>query len=153
MTEPNRIRGISIVCVFNNAEVRKDCLDRSIDAYGGPVPVDYIPVDNTAHDFRSAGAALNHGAARARHEVVVFVHQDVFLHSLDRIAQAAALLDGDEWGVLGANGVTDRGVSVGRIRDRRGDLARGGVLRRARGADGDHDEEREGTRERHAKAE
>lgn len=118
MTEPNRIRGISIVCVFNNAEVRKDCLDRSIDAYGGPVPVDYIPVDNTAHDFRSAGAALNHGAARARHEVVVFVHQDVFLHSLDRIAQAAALLDGDEWGVLGANGVTDRGVSVGRIRDR-----------------------------------
>lgn len=118
MNYPNRNRGISIVCVFNNAAVRRDCLDRSIDAYSGPVPVDYIPVDNTAHDFRSAGAALNHGAGRARYGVVVFVHQDVYLHSLDRLAHVATLLDDDKWGVLGANGVTKSGISVGRIRDR-----------------------------------
>lgn len=118
MTDLEPIPGISIVCVFNNIDVRRNCLDRSIEAYDGPVSVEYIPVNNTANGFRSAGAALNYGASQARHEVLVFVHQDVYLHSLDRIAQAAAHILGDRWGVLGANGVTNDGKSVGRIRDR-----------------------------------
>ncbi|GAB2596915.1 glycosyltransferase [Microlunatus antarcticus] len=110
--------GISIACVFNDPAVRRECLDRSVEAYAGPLDVDYIPVDNTEHAFSSAGAALNHAARQARHSVVVFVHQDVYLHSVERLAEAARAFDGGDWGVLGANGVTSDGRSVGLMRDR-----------------------------------
>lgn len=110
--------GISIVCVFNDPAVRRECLDSSVDAYDGDLDVDYIPVDNTTHAFTSAGAALNHGASRALHPVVVFVHQDVYLHSIDRLADVGRQLEGSRWGVLGANGVTAEGLDVGRLRDR-----------------------------------
>jgi len=110
--------GISIVCVYNDPEVRKQCLDRSIDAYGGNLEIDYIAVDNTTRDYSSAGAALNHGAEMARFDVVVFVHQDVHLHSIDRLAAVGAALIGGKWGLLGANGVTMQGESVGRLRRR-----------------------------------
>lgn len=118
MSDLVQISGISIVCVFNDAGVRQGCLDRSINAYDGPVAVEYLPVDNTENTFRSAGAALNHGARRAQHDVVVFVHQDVYIHDMDRVADVAALLSDDAWGVLGANGVTHEGEIMGRLRDR-----------------------------------
>lgn len=118
MDDQEWVPGISVVCVFNDPEVRRECLDRSLADYHGEVEVDYIPVDNTRHDFSSAGAALNHGAALARYDVVVFVHQDVYLHSIDRIAAVGAELYGDRWGLLGANGVPSEGQFVGRLRDR-----------------------------------
>ncbi|WP_090967735.1 hypothetical protein [Nocardioides exalbidus] len=104
--------------MYNDLAVREHCLDRSLAAYDGPVEVEYLPVDNTAHAFTSAGAALNHAARMARHEVVVMVHQDVYLHDLDQLARAAAALDDPRWGFLGANGVTSGRRSVGRLRDR-----------------------------------
>jgi hypothetical protein len=114
----DRRQGISIVCVYNNPAVRRECLDRSIEAYAGDVDVDYVPVDNTEHAFRSAGAALNHGARQARHQVVAFVHQDVYLHSIDRLVHVAESFDHGVWGLLGANGVTRTGENVGHVRDR-----------------------------------
>lgn len=118
--DPKQVDGLSIVCVYNDPAVRADCLDRSIHRYTGPVEVDYLPVDNTEHAFTTAGAALNHGARRARHDVVVLVHQDVYLHSIDRLAEAARHLgDGpDGWAVLGASGVPTTGPFVGALRDR-----------------------------------
>lgn len=110
--------GLSIVCVFNDPEVRADCLDRSLRAYSGGVRVDYVRVDNTAHAFTTAGAALNHGARLARHDVVAFVHQDVYLHSVERLAAAAEELLSGGWGMLGASGVAHDGEFVGRLRDR-----------------------------------
>lgn len=113
-----RAHGISIVCVFNDVDVRQHCLDRSISDYQGAGAVDYVPVDNTTHAFTTAGAALNHGARLARHDVIVFVHQDVYLHSIDRLIEAAALLpEGGPWGILGASGVAESGAVVGRLRD------------------------------------
>ena len=116
--ESPKAQGISIICVYNAPDVRQECLDRSIERYSGPVEVDFIPVDNTTHAFTSAGAALNHGARQARHDLVVFVHQDVYLHSIERLAVAGAALRDGTWGLLGANGVTSAGESVGRMRDR-----------------------------------
>lgn len=110
--------GLSIACVFNDIEVRRHCLDRSLAAYAGPVPLQYLPIDNTAHAFSSAGAALNHAARLAQHDVVVFVHQDVYLHDIDRLVAAASALDDPRWGVLGASGVTAEGTLAGRLRDR-----------------------------------
>ena len=100
---PDRVP-VSVVCVFNDAHVRERCLDRSIDLLRVEAPdVDYIPVDNVHGQFASAGRALNEGARQARHEVVVFAHQDVFLHSLVALERAAALLVTDaRLGMLGA---------------------------------------------------
>ena len=104
--------------MFNDVDVRRECLDASIAAYAGTVDVEYIPVDNRDHAFASAGAALNHGARLARHPVVAFAHQDVYLHSVDRLLVAASAFAENSWGLLGANGVASDGENVGRIRDR-----------------------------------
>ena len=103
-------RGLSIVCVFNNPQVRAECLDASIKASDGACEIQYIPIDNTRQTFTSAGAALNHGARQAAHEFLVFVHQDVYLHSIDRLVEAAEWLTRDDWGLLGACGITHDGV-------------------------------------------
>ena len=114
----DHLSGISIICVYNDPDVRRECLDRSIETYRGAVDLDYVAVDNTNHAFTSAGAALNHGVGKARHDVVVFVHQDVYLHSIDRLAVVGVMLGDGGWGLLGANGVTPDGENVGRLRDR-----------------------------------
>ncbi len=78
-----------------------------------------IVVDNSGNQFRTAGAALNHAVALAQREVCVFVHQDVYLHSLVRLEEAAgALLADREIGLLGAQGITATGQLCQRVRDR-----------------------------------
>jgi hypothetical protein len=119
MTQGRLLRpSISIICVFNDPDVRVDCLDRSINAADDSTRIEYIPVENTGGEFASAGAALNAGVRQARHDVVVLVHQDVYLHSIDRVLEVAAMLDGTRWGLLGAAGVTAAGELIGRMRDR-----------------------------------
>lgn len=111
---------VSIVCVFNDAGVLASCLERSIRlGLAGAPETQFIPVDNRGGEFATAGAALNHGARLARNEVVAFVHQDVYLHSLAALESAAQyLVDLPDIGVLGAVGVDRRGRVIGRIRDR-----------------------------------
>lgn len=111
---------VSIVCVFNDIEVLTSCLERSIRLGRTRAPnTQFIPVDNRTGRFATAGAALNYGASLAHNEVVAFVHQDVFLHSLaDLEAAARRLVDSPDIGVLGAVGVDRHGRVIGRIRDR-----------------------------------
>ena len=111
---------VSIVTVFNDEAVRRACLDRSIEAHRAEAPsVEYVPVSNRDGAFASAGAALNHGAAHCRHDYLVFVHQDVYLHSLTALEEAAGILaDNKSIGLLGAVGVTSDGRFFGRVRDR-----------------------------------
>jgi hypothetical protein len=108
---------ISLVCVFNDPAVRAQCLDRSISGVD-PDRIELVAVDNTEHRFPTAGAALNHGARQARHDVVGFVHQDVYLHSPSRLLEVADLLRSGAWGLLGAAGVGAGGEAVGLLRDR-----------------------------------
>jgi hypothetical protein len=111
---------VSIVCVFNDLKVRRSCLDRSIKAHRDEAPAtEYLPIDNVGGSFPSAGAALNHGAAQATHDFIAFVHQDVYLHSLRALEEAAGMLADDESiGLLGAIGLTAEGRFFGRVRDR-----------------------------------
>jgi hypothetical protein len=111
---------VSVICVFNDPDVRRNCLDRSIQEHRSTAPeTDYVPVDNVDSTFSSAGAALNHGARLARNDYLVFVHQDVYLHSLQLLEEAAGWLAADEsLGLLGAIGITSDGRLVGQIRDR-----------------------------------
>jgi Glycosyltransferase like family len=113
-------RSVSIVCVFNDARVRSRCLDASIERHRHEIAdLDYICVDNRDASIRSAAAGLNLGASRARHEFLAFVHQDVALHSLAALEEAAGMLAFDDGiGLVGAIGVRRTGRLVGRIRDR-----------------------------------
>ncbi|MFE6646211.1 glycosyltransferase [Nocardioides sp. NPDC057772] len=111
---------VSIVCVYNDPAVLESCLAASVKAgTGASRQTELIPVDNVSGAFASAGAALNHGARLARNEVVVFAHQDVYLHSLPALeAAASAVLADPAIGVLGAVGVSHRGEVIGAMRDR-----------------------------------
>ena len=113
---------ISIVCVYNDPDVRQDCLDRSLDRYtkaDDPDPrIEYIPIDNINGTYKSAGAALNYGASVAKNDVVVFVHQDVYFHSVEAAIQAAQGMERGQFGVLGAVGIRSDGRFVGSVRDR-----------------------------------
>ena len=115
MREPNV--SLSIVCVFNEPSVRRACLDASLERLEAP-EIEYVPVDNTRGQFKSAGQALMHGAERSTGETVVFAHQDVILHSGDALRHAATFLGKGPFGILGAIGVTDNGEYCGRMRDR-----------------------------------
>lgn len=110
---------VSIICVFNDPEVRRRCLDRSIEKHRDEATVEYLSIDNVDGSFATAGAALNYGASLASHDHLVFVHQDVYLHSLRALEEAAGVLaDNEGIGLLGAIGVASDGHLVGRIRDR-----------------------------------
>jgi CRISPR/Cas system-associated endoribonuclease Cas2 len=110
---------VSIVCVFNDARVRHECLDLSIQRLeGDALALDYVPVDNTHGTFATAGAALMHGVSSAKSDVVAFVHQDVVLHSIVALERAAAIVAEGQYRMLGAVGVTSDGRMFGRIRDR-----------------------------------
>jgi len=111
---------VSIVCVFNDPDVLERCLRRSITAGFSDAPqTEFLPIDNRSGEFPSAGAALNHGARLAHNPVVVFVHQDVILHSLSELERAAHILLRDtKIGILGAVGIDSRRRIVGRMRDR-----------------------------------
>ena len=111
---------VSVVCVFNDPAVLESCLRRSIHGGRDAAPhTELIAVDNRHHKFATAGAALNSGARSARNEVIAFVHQDVYLHSLPALEVAAAnLLESPGIGLVGAVGITGQGRLVGRIRDR-----------------------------------
>lgn len=120
----NQLRpvSISIICVYNDAAVRQDCLDRSLDRYirgqDSSPGIEYIPVENIQGTHKSAGAALNCGALAARNDVLVFVHQDVFLHSIEAVIRAAQEMERDNFGLLGAIGIRGDGRIVGLVRDR-----------------------------------
>lgn len=111
---------VSIICVFNDDVVRRRCLDRSIDDHRQELPgVELIAIDNTAHTFSSAGAALNHGARLAANDILAFVHQDVYLHSLAALGAAARQLQDDPTiGLLGPVGISADQSIIGRTRDR-----------------------------------
>lgn len=111
---------VSVVSVWNNEAVRRDCLDRSIDDQRATAPdLEYLPVDNRGQRHATAGAALNEGVRAATRDVVVFVQQDIYLHSLVALEEAAALLmDDPGLGLAGAVGIGSDGRIRGRIRDR-----------------------------------
>ena len=119
-TSPSLRTPVSIVCVFNDPDVLESCLSRSVTAGLGDAPrTEFLPVDNRDGEFSTAGAALNHGARLAHNPVIVFVHQDVVLHSLAELERAAQILVSDpDIGIIGAVGIDHLRRIVGRMRDR-----------------------------------
>ena len=111
---------VSVVSVWNDESVRSDCLDRSLEAGRDSAPdLEYLPVDNRGQPYATAGAALNYGVRAATCEVIAFIQQDIYLHSLPALEEAAGLLVEDPGiGLVGAVGIDRHGSLRGRIRDR-----------------------------------
>jgi hypothetical protein len=111
---------VSIVCVYNDEHVLTTCLRHSVAAQAELAPhTELLAIDNRENRFSTAGAALNHGAREAVNDVIVFVHQDVVLHSLVALEEVAAeLLDSPQIGIMGAVGIDSDRRIIGRIRDR-----------------------------------
>ena len=77
----------SIICVFNNSKKLDQYLIKSLEQQ--TVPFELITIDNTEGNYRAAAPVLNQAAKSARHEYLMFVHQDVALDSEDWLARAA----------------------------------------------------------------
>jgi Glycosyltransferase like family len=116
---PNRVP-VSIVCVARDPGVRESNLDRSIADHLHEAPdTEYLPLDNSTGAFRSCGQAFNHAAAIARNEILVFVHADVYIHSLRALERMAAFMaQQPDIGVHGSAGIAADGRIVGCMRDR-----------------------------------
>ncbi len=111
---------VSVVSVWNDAAVLGACLDRSLRELRHTAPdTELVAVDNRGQRCTTAGSALNEGVRAATRDVVAFVQQDIYLHSLVALEEAAALLiDDPSLAMVGAVGIDSGGRVRGRIRDR-----------------------------------
>jgi len=109
-----------VVSVWNDAAVLGACLDRSLRELRHTAPdTELVAVDNRGQRCTTAGSALNEGVRAATRDVVAFVQQDIYLHSLVALEEAAALLiDDPSLAMVGAVGIDSGGRIRGRIRDR-----------------------------------
>jgi hypothetical protein len=107
-----------VVVVFSNEYfhniLRSDCVKDPFNQL--------ITIDNTANlHYHNLSEAINSGLAQVRHELVVIVHEDVYLPTgwqtcFESSLHALEQLD-PHWGVIGTAGWTEEGKLVGHFRD------------------------------------
>ena len=107
---------LSIVVAVNNRQILQSNLLRSPALADPRCPHQIIIREN----FATAGAAYNSGLDEAVNDLVVFIHQDMYLpadwvHNV--VASIRALeASGENWGVVGCSGVTrERRAGLGQI--------------------------------------
>jgi glycosyltransferase involved in cell wall biosynthesis len=95
----------TIISAVNDSKVLESCLLRSPDV----LPLEKI----TQTGFSSASAAYNRALEKATGQILIFVHQDVYLPPgwLQRLQWTIQQLESTDpdWGVLGVCGLTERG--------------------------------------------
>jgi len=97
-------KGFSVICVYNNREKLEKYLEQSLKKQ--TVPYELITIDNTTGKFHNAAPILNEAAKKARYEYLMFVHQDISLHSVEWLAKAVK--DLEKIHQLGAAGVAGK---------------------------------------------
>jgi glycosyltransferase involved in cell wall biosynthesis len=105
---------IAFVIAVNNEEVfRANVLASPI--FHGDHPHEII----VRRNFPAASLAYNDGLDAARHDLIVFLHQDVYLPCdwVERLRSEIEALEacGRKWGVLGCFGMAMEGMPVGHI--------------------------------------
>ena len=95
---------ISVICVYNNREILNDFLIKSISQQ---TFTDYelILLDNCNNRYKSAVEALNNGALQAKGDILLFVHQDVFIIDKNGFLKIAEFCKQTNFGVCGVAGV------------------------------------------------
>ena len=82
---------ISIVCVYNNKEILESYLLESVK--NQTAKFEFIGIDNTKEQFKSAAKALNYGGRQAKGKYLMFVHQDVDLSTNTWLEEVVKILD------------------------------------------------------------
>jgi GT2 family glycosyltransferase len=96
---------ISVVCVYNDAEMLEGCLRKSLR--NQTCEHELILEDNTSGKFTSAAQALNWGGRKAKSKYILFVHQDVDLTGQRWLEEAEHLLDKiPDLGIAGVAGMS-----------------------------------------------
>jgi hypothetical protein len=97
----------------NDQQVLGQCLAASPDIASGAIPL------RTYQGYRSAAAAYNRALDEAEAEILMLVHQDVYLPDgyFDRLAAQLRRLDeiAPDWAVAGVVGADGRGALHGRV--------------------------------------
>lgn len=99
-----------VAAVYDEAVLQRNLLASPLASVDG---VDLI----LQRGAESAAKAYNDAIERARHDIVVLAHQDVYLpDGWDRrLMREIGRIDGNDWGVLGVFGVTESGAHRGRV--------------------------------------
>jgi hypothetical protein len=73
--------GMSIICAYDNTKKLNSYLIQSLSKQTSEYEL--LTVDNTAGNFTKASNILNKTGERAKYDYIMFVHQDIFLGSID----------------------------------------------------------------------
>jgi hypothetical protein len=102
----------SVICATNNEQVLKSCLLSSPEIGSAAEVI-------LQRGFSSAAAAYNAGMEKARADILVFAHQDVYLPQgwVAAVEKALETLSAQDprWAVLGIWGVNQSGEGVGNL--------------------------------------
>lgn len=102
---------ISIICVFNNIDKLKQCLLDHLEKQ--TTNYELILLDNVDKKFKSAAEALNYGGSQANGEYLMFVHQDIELHSNIWLQETEEILNGlHNVGIVGVAGIANKKTKV-----------------------------------------
>jgi len=106
------LRNIAVIVASNSEDVLRSSLLASPDLKDG------VEI-SVQRGSRSAAEAYNKGIAETKSEVMIFVHQDVYLPAgwrqrLDRALEWLSVND-PSWGVLGLFGVEKNGAGQGHV--------------------------------------
>jgi len=98
----------SIVVVYSNERSLNEILLPSLK--NQTAEFEFIPIDNTKGQFKSAAEALNYGGRQANGKYIMFVHQDVELDSDLWLENVERILDSiPELGAAGVAGMSEKG--------------------------------------------
>jgi ubiquinone/menaquinone biosynthesis C-methylase UbiE len=102
---------ISIVTVYNNEKLLNEILIPSLKRQ--TINYEFLPLDNTNGNFKSAAEALNFGGKQAKGKYILFVHQDIELDSDSWLEKAEKLLGGiPDLGIAGVVGMSENGAQL-----------------------------------------
>ena len=97
----------SIVCVYNNKELLKKYLLKSLNNQINDFEL--ILVDNTENKYESAAKALNYGGKKAKNEYILFLHQDINLSSETWLQDTENMIESiKNMGIVGVAGNSEK---------------------------------------------
>lgn len=98
---------ISVVIVYTNTVQLAEAV-KYLKAQSLYPSIETVLVDNRENRFPSAASALNYGAENAKGEVVVFMHQDVYLWDGKILEKYFDILHSNPKAILGVAGVAQK---------------------------------------------
>lgn len=107
MADAQQKKDISVVIVYTNTEQLAEAM-KYIELQSVYASTEPVLVDNRENIFTSAASALNYGAEKATGEVIVFMHQDVYLWDDKILEKYYTILRDKPNSIMGVAGVAEK---------------------------------------------